>query len=94
MKTKELGQYAGLAAATLMLAASGLATAAKPAGLTTRAATSATVIEQALNNIRAEQRHAVRQAARHALAEQRSQTQAALSQGGTVSASTSVQAKP
>ncbi len=94
MKTKEPGQYAGFVAAALMLVASGLATAAKPGSVTTQAAAPASVIEQALNNIRAEQRHAVRQAARHALAAQRSETQAALSQGGTVSASTSVQAKP
>jgi hypothetical protein len=94
MQTKELGQYAGLAVAAMLLAASGIATAARPAGTAAKAVEPATVIEQALNNIRTEQRHAVRQAARHALAEQRSQTQAALSQGGAVSASTSVQAKP
>ncbi len=94
MKTKESGRYAGLAAAALMLAASGLAMAAKPGGVTTKAATPATVIDQALNSIRAEQRNAVHQAARRALAEQRSQTQAALSQGGAVSASASVQARP
>lgn len=95
MNTKELGVAVGRAAAVLMLAATGLANAGAPAGASDKLrAEPASVLTQALNDIRAEQRQAVQQAALRALAGLRSETLAALSNGGTVSASTSVQTKP
>ncbi|HEY1076068.1 MAG TPA: hypothetical protein VGE51_05215 [Fontimonas sp.] len=96
MKINRWGTYAGCAA--FLLIAAGPAVAGEPVA-TTATATAATaapvsVLALALNDIRAEQRRAVQQSARRALAGLRSETLAALGQGGTDGTSASVQAKP
>lgn len=88
------GRTLGLAAVAL-LAVSGLAQAGKTApAQDTKLEASASVLDQAINDIRSEQRKAMQQAARVALASLRSETQTALSQGATGSASASVHARP
>lgn len=99
MGTSTLGHFSrrtmGFAAAAVLLAASAAAQAGEPATPQDAAATApVSVLDQAISDIRVEQRRAMQQAARVALAGLRSETRTALSQGATAGGSASVQARP